>query len=107
VGLRHALNREVRPLGWIVQREQTRPAMVSRADLVMSEMGSGMVFAIIESKMIYASDALDIADRVKGRLLSDAAKLQTVRSAGHSTPLFLLTWVGFPTSRSCVASSAT
>lgn len=92
--LRHATNRLVRPQGWIVQREQTKSGLYTRADITMTEMGSGMPFAVIEAKMFYASDVLDSPDRLRAMLARDAAKLKLIVDFGQP-PAFLLVWVPY------------
>lgn len=58
--LRHAVNRLVRPEGWIVEREVSDHSHgLSRVDLAMTETGSGMRFAWVESKLKYATDAVE------------------------------------------------
>lgn len=89
--LRHAANRIVRPDGWIVQREQSRTG-VRRADLLMSDLGSGAPFAVIEAKMRYVTDAVESQDYVAKGLRSDAAKLTNVRAL---VPRFLLVWAPY------------
>lgn len=92
--LRHAVNRIVRPEGWIVEREVSdRREGLTRVDLAMTETGSGMRFAWVEAKLKYATDALESADVfINGgnSIAKDAAKLRA-RTTG--TPAFLLTWV--------------
>jgi len=90
--LRHAANRLARPRGWIVQREQTRPGLYNRVDITMSEMASDSPLAVLEAKMFYASDLLDITNRCREMLARDAAKLKQVVELGQP-PAFLLAWV--------------
>ncbi|MGC5583814.1 hypothetical protein [Ornithinimicrobium sp. W1665] len=89
--LRHALNSELRPAR-LAQREKTIPGLVSRADVVVWE-GNDRTrpAAMIEAKMIYASDVVDIRDRWQRYLSADATKLQPAVSAG--VPAYLVTWV--------------
>ena len=89
--LRHALNAEIRPAR-LAQREKTIPGLMSRADVVVWE-GDDRTrpAALVEAKMIYASDVIDIRDRWHRYLSADAAKLQTAVSAG--VPAYLVTWV--------------
>jgi len=68
--LRHATNSLVRPNDWLVQREQSRKGLISRADLMMSDLPSGMVLALVEAKMVYSTDVIDAPDC--GRLRSIA-----------------------------------
>jgi hypothetical protein len=91
--LRHGLNREIRGAFGIAQREQTIPGIISRADLVMRDRGSGMVFAVVEAKMIYATDIIDIQDRWAAWLDADVVKLRPAAAA--NMPSFLLTWVPY------------
>ena len=92
--LRHAVNRLVRPEGWIVEREVSdRRECLSRVDLAMTEPGSGMRFAWVEAKLKYATDAVESPDVfINGgnSIAKDASKLLARPTI---TPKFLLTWV--------------
>lgn len=89
--LRHATNRVVRP-AQIVQREQTRDRLITRADLMLTDTGSGMVWAVIEAKMVFSSDAVDAQGMWQPRLAKDIAKLRRMPGP-NPPPAFLLTWM--------------
>lgn len=91
--MRHATNTLVRPHGWIVQREQSRTGLISRADLMMSDLPSGMVLAILEAKMVYSTDVIDAPDLWMPGFDRDATKLAAAGGTDSRTPRFLLTWV--------------
>jgi hypothetical protein len=59
----------------------------------MRDRGSGMVFAVVEAKMIYATDIIDIQDRWAAWLDADVVKLRPAAAA--NMPSFLLTWVPY------------
>lgn len=92
--LRHAVNRLVRPEGWIVEREVSDPGHgLSRVDLAMTETGSGMRFAWVEAKLKYATDAVESPEVfINGgnSIAKDASKLLARPTI---TPRFLLTWI--------------
>lgn len=85
--LRHAVNRIVRPMDQRVQREQTRPG-VSRADLMLSDLGSGSILAILEAKMRYMTDAIESPEHVRSAVRLDLKKLAGM--AGTIPCLFLM-----------------
>lgn len=89
--LRHAINREIRPLGWISQREQSRSGM-PRVDLLISDMGSGMPFGVVEAKMCYATDAVESVKMVRSHVDGDVAKLSRVDPI---VPRFFLMWAPY------------
>lgn len=90
--LRHATNRIVRP-HQIVQREQTRPDLISRADLMLTDTGSGgMVWAVIEAKMVFSTDVIDARPLWEPKLVKDIGKLTRMRGP-NPPPAFLLTWM--------------
>ncbi|AXH95977.1 hypothetical protein [Ornithinimicrobium avium] len=92
--LRHAVNRLVRPQGWLCEREATR-GQLRRVDLHLVEMGSGMTFAAVEAKMRYATDLARATDWVvNGRngLAADVAKLA---KAGPNVPTLILLWTPY------------
>ena len=91
--LRRATNSLVRPNDWIVQREQSRKGVISRADLMMSDLPSGMVLAILEAKMVYSTDVIDAPDLWTPAFDRDVTKLAASGETGSHTPRFLLTWV--------------
>lgn len=88
--LRHAANRIVRP-DQIVQREQSRRGLIARADLTLTDAGSGMLWAVIESKMVYSTDAVDAQGMWGPKFAKDVAKL--TRIPDPNLPGFLLTWM--------------
>ncbi|MBW8173415.1 hypothetical protein K0651_10215 [Ornithinimicrobium sp. Arc0846-15] len=92
--LRHAANRIVRSQGWIVQREQTRPGLFKRVDITVSDRKSLEPMTVIEAKMFYASDLLDIPRQVDAKLEADAAKLEPIVDAGRAEG-YLLVWVPY------------
>lgn len=89
--LRHAVNRLVRPSHWIMQREQTRLG-IARVDLLLSEMGSGAVFAFVEAKMRYATDAVEAPDYVWKSISGDVKKLL---AAPPVVPIFFVMWAPY------------
>lgn len=92
--LRHAVNRLVRPDGWIVEREVSdRTEGLARVDLAMTETGSGMRLAWVEAKLKYATDALESPEVFINGGNSIAKDVVKLRAYPTSTPRFLLTWV--------------
>ena len=91
--LRHATNTRVRPNDWIVQREQSRTGLISRADLMMTDLPSGIVVAILEAKMVYSTDVLDAVGLWLPAFERDVTKLAAAAGTSTPPPRFLLTWV--------------
>lgn len=92
--LRHSMNKIVRQDGWLVQRERTIPKLISRADLLVVDANGDPVSAI-ESKMFYATDAVDIPNNYRTSINRDAAKLRRARENAPALPVFLLVWVPY------------